>query len=174
MKNLPLKILHFALDTLYEIKLWCYAIINKVVPVAPRDDFSNSKDGNWLIEFSAPAEIQRRRKKLLSCCHRFLFLSKKHRYYYGNNSFDYNTCQERRIVPVSPPFHQSSDRLPFFPRRLHIFPIYIAVRILRLAENLPPFGFCQFLSRICAFCQLLDSFHTLTSSRGCCYLPAVL
>ena len=40
MKNLPLKILHFALDTLYEIKLWCYAIINKVVPVAPRDDFS--------------------------------------------------------------------------------------------------------------------------------------
>ena len=70
MKNLPLKILHFALDTLYEIKLWCYAIINKVVPVAPRDDFRNSKDGNWLIEFSAPAEIQRRRKKLLKARNR--------------------------------------------------------------------------------------------------------
>ena len=65
MKNLPLKILHFALDTLYEIKLWCYAIINKAVPVAPRDDYSKSKDGKWYIEFSAPAEIQRRRKKLL-------------------------------------------------------------------------------------------------------------
>lgn len=65
MKKLPLKIRHFALDTLYEIKLWCYAIINKAVPVAPRDDYSKSKDGNWLIEFSAPAAIIARRKQLL-------------------------------------------------------------------------------------------------------------
>ena len=104
----------------------------------------------------------------------FLFLSKKHRYYNGNNSFDYNTCQERRIFPVSPPFHQSSDMLPFFPRCLHILPICIAVRVLRLSEYFPPFGFCQFLSRICAFCQLLDSFHTLTSYAVCCAPSATL
>ena len=65
MKNLPLEIRHFALDTLYEIKLWCYAIINRVVPVAPRDDYSKSKDGNWYIEFSAPAVILARRKRFL-------------------------------------------------------------------------------------------------------------
>ena len=70
MKNLPLKIRHFALDTLYEMELWCYAIINKAVPVAPRDDYSKSKDGNWYIEFSAPAEIQKRREKLLKARNR--------------------------------------------------------------------------------------------------------
>ena len=73
MKNLPLKIRHFALDTLYEMKLWCYAIINKVVPVAPRDDYSKSKDGNWYIEFSAPAEIQKRREKLLKFVEKLIF-----------------------------------------------------------------------------------------------------
>ena len=70
MKNLPLKIRHFALDTLYEMKLWCYAIINKAVPVAPRDDYSKSKDGHWYIEFSAPVQIQKRREKLLKARNR--------------------------------------------------------------------------------------------------------
>ena len=73
MKNLRLKIRHFALDTLYEIKLWCYAIINKAVPVAPRDDYSKSKDENWYIEFSAPAEIQKRREKLLKFVEKLIF-----------------------------------------------------------------------------------------------------
>ena len=70
MKKLPPKIRHFTLDTLYEMKLWCYAIINKAVPVAPRDDYSKSKGGNWYIEFSAPAEIQKRREKLLKARNR--------------------------------------------------------------------------------------------------------
>ena len=55
MKNLPLKIRHFALDTLREIKIWYYAIIGKVVPVPLRGDYGVTDNVRWLIEFSAPA-----------------------------------------------------------------------------------------------------------------------
>ena len=65
MQKIFLKIRHFMLDAFRNVKIWYYAIIGKVVPVAPRDDYSKSKDGNWLIEFSAPAAIIARRKQLL-------------------------------------------------------------------------------------------------------------
>ena len=68
MKKLPVGIRHFALDSLRNLKMWYYAVIDKPVPVPMRDDYDASDQVKHLIEFSAPAEIERRRSRLIQIC----------------------------------------------------------------------------------------------------------
>ena len=68
MKKLPVGIRHLALDSFRDLKLWCYAVIDKPVPVPVRDDYDASDHVKYLIELSAPAEIERRRSRLIQIC----------------------------------------------------------------------------------------------------------
>ncbi|WP_313991561.1 hypothetical protein [uncultured Selenomonas sp.] len=70
MKKLPVGIRHLALDSFRDLKLWYYAVIDKPVPVPVRDDYEVNDHVKCNIEFSAPAEIERRRKKLLKARNR--------------------------------------------------------------------------------------------------------
>ena len=65
MKNLRLKIRHFALDTLREIKIWYYAIIGKFIPTPLRDDSDANEIIKWGLEFGTPSDIIARRKQLI-------------------------------------------------------------------------------------------------------------
>ena len=68
MKKLPVGIRHLAFDSLRDLKLWYYAVIDKPVPVPVRDDYDASDHVKYVIEFSTPAEIERRRKRLIQIC----------------------------------------------------------------------------------------------------------
>ena len=68
LKKLPVGIRHFALDSLRNLKMWYYAVIDKPVPVPMRDDYDASEHVKYLIEFSTPAEIERRRRRLIQIC----------------------------------------------------------------------------------------------------------
>ena len=65
MKNLSIGIRHLALDSFRNLKLWYYAVIDKPVAVPVRDDYDANDHVKFNIEFSAPAEIERRRTKLI-------------------------------------------------------------------------------------------------------------
>ena len=65
LKKLPVGIRHFALDSFRNLKMWYYAVIDKPVPVPVRDDYEANDHVKCNIEFSAPAEIERRRTKLI-------------------------------------------------------------------------------------------------------------
>ena len=73
VQKIFLKIRHFMLDAFRNVKIWYYAIIGKVVPVPLRDDYNVTDNVRWLIEFSAPAEIQKRREKLLKFVEKLIF-----------------------------------------------------------------------------------------------------
>ncbi len=65
MKKLPVGIRHFALDSLRNLKMWYYAVIDKPVPVPMRDDSDANEIIKWGLEFGTPSDIIARRKQLI-------------------------------------------------------------------------------------------------------------